>query len=77
MACGNPTVGACERWQEALAALSCVADDHVTGVDCRDYEDYPCDASPYFECLEESLFCSEEGTLVPPEPNACASVQGC
>lgn len=75
--CGNPTVDACESWRASLAALSCVPDDYAVGIDCRDYEDYPCDASPYFACLEQSYSCSEEGDFVQPEPNACASQQGC
>ena len=74
--CGNPTVAACERWLEALLELPCGPEGDEIGVDCRDYEDYPCDASPYFECLERSYSCSETGDFVT-EPNACASAPGC
>lgn len=76
-ACGNPTVDACRQWQASLLALDCVPDDYEVGVDCSEYQDYPCDASPYFACLEQSYSCSEAGDFVPPEPNACASLQGC
>lgn len=77
-ACGNPTVAACHEWQESLLALECVPDDYAFGVDCEaDFHDYPCDASPYFECLAESYSCSEEGDFVQPEANACAALQGC
>lgn len=70
--CGNPSVDACLRWQEGLAALECVPDDYASGVDCSEYNDYPCDTSPYFECLEQSYSCSEEGEFVA-EPNACVA----
>ncbi len=73
--CANPSVDACLRWQEALAALECVPADYASGVDCSEYNDYPCDASPYFECLAQSYSCSEQGDLVA-EPNACAA-QSC
>jgi hypothetical protein len=69
-------VAACEQWREALIALPCGPSEGEIGIDCRDYEDYPCDASPYFECLEQSYSCSEDGAFFA-EPNACASVPGC
>lgn len=76
VACGNPTVAACEGWQESLLALECVPDDYPIGIDCREYEDYPCDASAYFECLEESYSCSADGDFQS-DTTACAALQGC
>lgn len=76
LACGNPTVDACERWRQSLLALECVPDDYEVGIDCSEYNDYPCDASPYFECLEGSYTCSEDGNFQS-DTTACAALQGC
>lgn len=74
--CGNPTVAACDQWQESLLALECVPDDYDPGLDCREFDDYPCDASPYFACLEESYTCTADGNFQS-DTTACVDLQGC
>lgn len=75
-ACGNPTVAACDQWQASLLALECVPDDYDPGLDCREFEDYPCDATPYFECLEGSYTCTEDGQFQS-DTTACAALRAC
>ncbi|MFZ9885884.1 MAG: hypothetical protein ACO3JL_00165 [Myxococcota bacterium] len=70
--CGSATRNACERWQDHLLSLDCVPDDYEVGVDCREFDDYPCDATAYFECLERADTCSADGEYQS-DPAACSS----
>lgn len=73
-ACEGPTAAACRQYVEAWEALECT-EGFEAGVDCRVYENYPCDASAYFECAEKGLRC-EEG--VPRDGfAACAELASC
>ena len=56
--CGNPTAAACQAYLEHYAELGCTAGVEV-GIDCRQYEDYPCDASAYFVCADERQTCED------------------
>lgn len=59
--CGNPTGEACRAYVERFSELECT-DGLEPGVDCRVYDDYPCDASAYFACVSEQQAC-EDGAL--------------
>jgi hypothetical protein len=75
-ACGQPTVDACEGFKDSLLALECVPDDYDVGINCEEYADYPCDASAYFECLEDTYTCDEGGNLQY-DLTACAGLTEC
>jgi hypothetical protein len=75
-ACANPTVDACQRWQDSMLALDCVPDDYDVGIVCEDFNDYPCDASPYFDCLENGYTCDADGNFQY-DTTECATLASC
>jgi hypothetical protein len=75
-ACADPNVAACESWHATIVALPCVPNDADLGIDCSLYEDYPCDATEYFECLENSYSCSEDGVFQP-DHAPCVGLAAC
>lgn len=75
-ACGGPNAQACESWRSSVVALECVPDDFEDGYDCAAYDDHPCDVSEYFECLENSYTCSDDGVFQPNDAE-CSDLAGC
>lgn len=75
-ACASPTVDSCEGFKTYLLALECVPDDFNVGIDCEEYADYPCDASAYFDCLQDSYTCDEEGNFQS-DITMCTSLTEC
>ena len=57
--CGDPNVEACESFMEHWDSLECTGETEL-GWDCTAYEDYACDISEYFQCLEEGYQCDGE-----------------
>lgn len=76
LGCGNPTADACEGWKQSLIDLECVPDDFDVAVDCTDFNDHGCDDSPYFECLEGSYSCTDDGQFQS-DTTACAALRAC
>jgi hypothetical protein len=72
---GQPTEQACDGFVDYYQALDCTGD--LVPLDCSVYRDHPCDATTYFECLEDQFFCDENGDYVDNGFQPCASELDC